>query len=316
MVKYHGSDVSVVICTTGDRLDELKLSIESVLMQSERVRELIVVWDCANVPETFEMKHQKEIPVAFISTGSYRSGVSRARNLGISKSTGEIVAILDDDDFWFPNKIKRQIEFVNSISVEKFFLITEALLVDENYFVIRKSGTQGRSGCGLDLKDYFHNIPIRSASIYIPTSSFFFHKSITESIHFDVNLHSNEDLQFIFESIHRFSCYRLSEPLLLTKIRTKNRSGYSYTGFDFSSWASWIRANPLISKRMRANIYLYTGTKRLLGSGELLAAFRLFVRNAFSGGDLRTIFSSLILDLHSVSVRLLVLLRILNRGID
>ncbi len=41
-------------------------------------------------------------------------GASKARNVGICLSRGEIIAFLDADDFWLPNYLKTQIEFIES----------------------------------------------------------------------------------------------------------------------------------------------------------------------------------------------------------
>ena len=39
------------------------------------------------------------------------SGVAAARNTGIKKSQGELIAFLDSDDVWLPGKIKAQVDF-------------------------------------------------------------------------------------------------------------------------------------------------------------------------------------------------------------
>ena len=41
-------------------------------------------------------------------------GVSAARNLGITHSSGEFISFLDGDDVWFPDKLKKQVFIMNS----------------------------------------------------------------------------------------------------------------------------------------------------------------------------------------------------------
>ncbi len=301
MNNYSSLDVSTIICTTGDREEELQLSIESVLLQSEPVGELIIVWDCHDIPKSFENIHHQNTSIISVSTGSYRSGVSKARNLGISRSSCSLIALLDDDDYWYPKKIDTQIEFINSLTDENFFIISNALLVNENYDVIRKSGGEREGNSTLQLQEYFHNMPLRSAGIYIPTSSFLFHKSLSNKIFFDETMHSSEDLQFMLESVRNYPAFKISSPLVLTKIRTLDKSGYSFTGFNLDHWSTWISSNRLLTNRMRSNYHLYMGIKRLLYEGKILNAMRLFVQKIFSGADAVTMLSSATLILISVA---------------
>ena len=41
-------------------------------------------------------------------------GAASARNLGIERSRGELVAFLDADDYWEPNKLERQLEILRA----------------------------------------------------------------------------------------------------------------------------------------------------------------------------------------------------------
>lgn len=40
-------------------------------------------------------------------------GVSTARNVGLSQSKGDLIAFLDSDDKWFPNKLEKQLNLLN-----------------------------------------------------------------------------------------------------------------------------------------------------------------------------------------------------------
>ena len=98
-------DVSVVI-PTHNRAQLVKEAIDSVLAQSQPVREIIVVDDGStdatkNLLSNYGAKIQ-----ALYESGK---GASAARNLGMRAATGTWIAFLDDDDVWLSNKIERQL---------------------------------------------------------------------------------------------------------------------------------------------------------------------------------------------------------------
>lgn len=100
--------VSVII-TTHNRPDYLKESLAAVLKQTVLPKEVFVIDDGSSVSyeevlnlfpgEQFEYV---KVPVA--------SGANAARNLGISKSTSDIIAFLDDDDVWDENYLEQHIK--------------------------------------------------------------------------------------------------------------------------------------------------------------------------------------------------------------
>ena len=96
-----------VILPSWNRADWLKKSIDSVLEQTFRDFELIVV-DDASTDSTQE--------ILTIYSGKFRSitfaknlGVSAARNAAVKNCDSEWIAFLDSDDFWHPHKLQKQI---------------------------------------------------------------------------------------------------------------------------------------------------------------------------------------------------------------
>jgi glycosyltransferase involved in cell wall biosynthesis len=86
-------------------------AIRSALGQSHRPVECIVVDDGSTdaTPQTIE---QFGRDVTYVR--QERAGVSVARNRGAALAGGELVAFLDHDDAWLPNKLERQVELLAS----------------------------------------------------------------------------------------------------------------------------------------------------------------------------------------------------------
>lgn len=100
--------VSVIIPTFNSALF-LPQSIESILKQTYKPFEIIVV-DDGSTDDTKE----KIRPYFDSITYYYKNngGPASARNFGIRKSEGELVAFLDADDMWLPDKLSLQIEYI------------------------------------------------------------------------------------------------------------------------------------------------------------------------------------------------------------
>lgn len=106
--------VSVII-PTYNRAHIVGEAIESVLTQDYPNKELIVVDDGStdlSIPSLPGREGQgegvngdyKHIPIP-------HSGVSAARNAGIKRAHGDLIAFLDSDDYWLPGKLTRQTDF-------------------------------------------------------------------------------------------------------------------------------------------------------------------------------------------------------------
>lgn len=123
--------VSVVI-PTRDRPELVRRAIESVFTQDHAGDiEVIVVFDQSAPDESL----LREAPGRWVRiVGNTRTpGLAGARNSGILASTGSLVAFCDDDDWWKPAKLRRQIEVLEGIRSRTGVtphLVTTAMEVD------------------------------------------------------------------------------------------------------------------------------------------------------------------------------------------
>ncbi|MBF0351381.1 MAG: glycosyltransferase [SAR324 cluster bacterium] len=96
-----------VILPTWNRASWLSASIDSVLTQTFRDFELIVVND-GSTDDTSRLLEQYGAEIKVIDLPENR-GVSYARNRGLDQATGEWLAFLDSDDQWLPQKLEKQL---------------------------------------------------------------------------------------------------------------------------------------------------------------------------------------------------------------
>lgn len=88
----------------------IRETLDSILAQTRPVDEVVVV-DDGSTDDTIEIVN------SFASAGvrivqQQRQGPSAARNRGIAETSGELVAFLDADDLWMPDKIEKQIAYL------------------------------------------------------------------------------------------------------------------------------------------------------------------------------------------------------------
>jgi glycosyltransferase involved in cell wall biosynthesis len=102
-----------VIIPTFNRAKQMHVSVESVIAQTHRPIELIVVDDGSNdeTPATMAALEVKvrEAGIAPFFLRKENGGCASARNLGMAKAGGDWIAFLDDDDHWTSDKLAKQL---------------------------------------------------------------------------------------------------------------------------------------------------------------------------------------------------------------
>lgn len=91
----------------------IDLTLKSILSQTYSNWELIIVDDCSS-DSTCEIVQQfiKQDSRIKLVKLEQNSGAAVARNTGIENAKGRFIAFLDSDDTWHPQKLEKQIEFM------------------------------------------------------------------------------------------------------------------------------------------------------------------------------------------------------------
>lgn len=199
----HKPKVSVVI-PTYNRPEMLARAIRSVNNQSYSDIELIVVDGPSEIPAS-EVLHSHDLSVDYECVSHETlQGLPGARNTGIEVARGEYVAFLDDDDEWKKEKIRKQVNRVQSGDFGAVYSGVEQISEDGTTNAVKKSSKEG---------DVLPNLFSRN---FIGTPSCLMVKSgVASSIDgFDENMRTWEDWDFYIRIAEKWSFASVPEPLV------------------------------------------------------------------------------------------------------
>jgi teichuronic acid biosynthesis glycosyltransferase TuaG len=134
-------------------------TIKSIISQSFKKFEIIVIYDDTDLKELFFVKTiLNKIKNKKILINKKNLGPGKSRNKGISASRGEYIAFCDADDIWKRNKLSRQVLFMKKN--EYNFSHTSYLIINKNSNIIGKFKIK---------KKLFYKDLIRSCDIGLST---------------------------------------------------------------------------------------------------------------------------------------------------
>ncbi len=242
--------VSVII-PTHNRADFLTEAIDSVLAQTWRDFEILVV-DDGSTDGTRDVIGEYGDRIRYFHKP--HRGPSSARNLGASKAHGNFLAFLDSDDIWEPDKLDIQMNFALSHPDIKLISCGGYVLGNPR----RRKSEIGRDLSG----DLFLNLYQRS---FINTSGVVLTRdSFLQVGRFDETIRTAEDYDLWLRVAREFPMAHLDAPLVgirkhsvkLSKNKLelrKNGIRVLQTHFDPE------RIPQRIYRRRLADLYLYLG---------------------------------------------------------
>lgn len=216
--------VSAVI-TTHNRLKLLKRAIRSVKTQTYNNIECIVVSD--NSSDGTDEYCSSYEGITFISIPANESkGGNYARNLGIKKASGEYIAFLDDDDYWKPTKIEKQVALAEEKDCGVIYCGRTLEYVDGTSINYRESVTSSKN-TGDVSKRILTTIFATTSEIMIKRDLLFQVGLFDETLKF----WQEYELSIRLAQLSEFHCYRENLIVYRIDLKDKGRLTNKYTGW-------------------------------------------------------------------------------------
>jgi glycosyltransferase involved in cell wall biosynthesis len=233
---------SVVIPTSGR--PQLQAAIASALSQVDVETEVIVVDDAHISAKLFHHS-----AVRFLRTPRQRSGANVARQIGIEAANHALIALLDDDDTWHPEKLMRQIKAVADLRVEhEPWIATSAIISMGPRHKTAIYPARGPA-CYEPLERYlFASQSFRRNSPFLQTSTFLFPRWQAQAVPFRPFLPLHQDWDWLLRSRERWPSLALihvDEPLVYYAASTPSISR-SALDSDSRAWAAECLLDPVI----------------------------------------------------------------------
>jgi len=141
--------ISVTI-PTFNRAHLLGSAIDSVLRQTYRNFEIIVI-DDGSTDGTEQMVARYGDKVRYFRQPN--GGLGVARNAGLDRATGDCIAFLDSDDYWFDFKLELQVQLLRQRSDVAFVFTEFEILKDDGTRV--PSGSRTWLGANVPWADFY-----------------------------------------------------------------------------------------------------------------------------------------------------------------
>jgi len=195
-----------VIIPTYNRANLLPRAIESVLRQTFKNFELIIVDDGStdNTTEVVKEFLKKDKRIKYIKLNKNSGVPAHPRNIGIQNAVGEYIAFLDSDDEWLPEKLEKQMQLFTNSSNNLGFVGCNGIVIDEK----NNKTTEYKI---LKYEDIFKELLINN---FISTSSILVKKKVFNKIgFFDENLKIGEDRDMWIRIAQQYKFDFISQPL-------------------------------------------------------------------------------------------------------
>lgn len=195
-------------------------SIESVLNQTYKNWELIIIDDCSTDDTITVVSNYKDNRIHFY-VNEKNIGAAESRNNALKISKGRWIAFLDSDDLWKENKLEEQLKFMRE---NKFsFSYTNYQEIDSigNSLGIEVSGPKKISKLGMHLYCWPGCLTVMYDS--------------TKLGHLKIkNMKKNNDYALWLKIIDNYACYLLDESLAFYRRRSGSISNSNY--LDLITW--------------------------------------------------------------------------------
>lgn len=209
------NDLVSIIMPSYNTAKFIQETIESVLAQTYVNWELIIVDDCST-DNTGEIvaPYLSDLRVRYIQNEK-NSGAAVSRNRALQEAKGKWIAFLDSDDLWHPQKLKKQIAFMEKNQYH--FSYTEYSEIDEDSTPLGRSVSGPKKITKLGMYNY----------CWPGCLTVMYDADMVGIIQIQ-DIKKNNDYAMWLKVIKKTDCYLLSENLASYRKRGGSISNHSY----------------------------------------------------------------------------------------
>jgi O-antigen/teichoic acid export membrane protein len=238
--------VSVVIPTVGR--ESLSAAVASALAQTTPPEEVIVAVDLPTVPPAANFEDPR---VRTVATGGDRGG-NGARQAGVDAARGDVIAFLDDDDYWYPNKLATQVPLLIAARARGLRPVIGAQLdvVDESGQRLRTLPRHPISE-GQSIADYlFKRHEVAWGEALMSSSMLLVDRSLLHSVPLDQSLRMHQDWDWLVRVSREPDVYFATAPGPLLAYRQQARGHSISRGPNWRHSLAWADAHrDVLSRR-------------------------------------------------------------------
>lgn len=214
------NNITSVIITTFNRKKFVREAIESVLSQTFRDFELIVI-DDGSFDGTGEMIAKDYPEIQYIYQN--RFGISSARNTGIKAAACKFISFLDSDDLWEKNKLAEQMDYFEQKS-DCNVCYTNEIWLKNGVHLNQKKKHRKYGGYIFE-----QCLPL----CIISPSSVIIHRTVFENIGcFDESLRVCEDYDFWLRMSLKYWIHFIDKKLIVKRGGHSDQLSKKYWGMD------------------------------------------------------------------------------------
>ena len=225
--------VSVII-TTHNRQELLSRAIESVLLQSYQNIECIVVDDASEDGTKEYCESIESINYVRISKDESKGG-NYARNLGIKNALGEYIAFLDDDDYWLPEKIEKQINLLIEKQCSLVFCGRKLEYVKKNAEIFYRDDLPNSKYKGDLSTEILMSICTTTSAIFVKRDMLF------EVGLFDENLKFWQEYELSIRLAQKTFFYFVNEPLVVYRVDLNDSQRLTNKFYEWMEAVDYIK---------------------------------------------------------------------------
>lgn len=260
-----------VIMPTYNRGYIISIAIESILKQTYKNLELIIIDDCSTDNTEEIISRYNDNRLKYIRLNEKR-GSNYARNVGIEESKGDYITFQDSDDYSFPERIEIEYNTLKAENVD---------LVFSSFYKVQANGNEKEVVDDKDnkiKKKLFPKKKVKTEDVLnvllykniITTQVLFGKKELFMQERFDNDITRFQDWDLMIRIAQKYKVFHIEKPLLYLfmqkdSITKSNKKGYESLEIIYKKYSDY---------KQKCRILFRIGTFKMLENIDATEDFK------------------------------------------